>query len=370
MLPLPPNWRPNDRGAPKLFEVFPALEGTLPFLPLAHTPTRVTRLDALASYLGRDDVWMKRDDEISPLYGGNKIRRYEFVLAEALARGSGRVITAGGIASTQAMATSLFCQALGLELTAVMFDQDVTHFAQQALRVNASAGTRLIGGGGYVPSTLRLIAELARQRDAYFILPGASHALANIGYVDAMLELAGQVETGVCPRPDVIVVPTGSAGTLAALCLGAAYLGWETEVVGARVATRFVTNGFTVRSRIRATHNFLARRTQAFDLKTAPRWSLDHGVFGPGYGSPTPEAVANIARVRAVIGVDGEVTYSGKALASLRRVAAQPRFAGKNILLWQTLSSAPARVEAGADERLPPSLRAVLAQRPVDVGET
>ena len=359
-LPLPEGWRPAQRRAPALFTAFPALREQIPFLPLAHAPTPVTRLDALASYLGRDDVWMKRDDLASPLYGGNKIRRYEFVLADAIARGAKRVVTAGGIASTQVMATATFCQALDLELTAVLFDQDLTRFAQQALRVNASAGARLVRGGGYAPTALRLLGTLARQRDAYFIAPGASHALANIGYVDAMLELAAQVAQGLCPRPDVIVVPTGSAGTLAALAVGAAHLGWDTEVVGARIATLLVTNGFTVRGRIRATAGFLARRAGDFSLKTAPRWRLDHGVIGGGYGVPTEESVANIARVRSVLGVDGEVTYSGKSLAALRRVAQDPRWRGKNVLLWQTLSSAPPRVAADAAARLPPSLRALL----------
>lgn len=356
-LPPPDGWRPAHRETPPLFEAFPALRDRVPFLPLAHAPTAVTRLDALADYLGRDDVWMKRDDQISPLYGGNKVRRFEFVLADALAKGARRVITAGGLASTQVMATASFCNALGLDLTAVLFDQPVTAFAREALRVNVSAGATLVRGGGYVTTAARLLRLLARDRDAYLLAPGASNARANIGYVDAMLELARQVDAGVCPRPDVIVLPTGSAGTLAALALGAAHLGWDTEVVGARIATRLVTNGFTVRSRIRATLGFLQRRAPTFALARAPRWSLDHAVIGAGYGEPTDAARENIARVRSVLGVPGEVTYSGKALAALRAVAQDPRWKGRRVLWWQTLSSAPPRVAPDATERLPPSFR-------------
>lgn len=356
-LPPPEGWRPAHRDAPVLFERFPALRARIPFVALAHAPTPVTRLDALADYLGRDDVWMKRDDLISPLYGGNKVRRFEFVLADALAKGARRVITAGGLASTQVMATASFCGALGLDLTAVLFEQPVTRFVREALLVNVSAGATLVRGGNYVTTAARMLRLLARDRGAYLIMPGASQALANIGYVDAMLELARQVEEGACPRPDAIVLPTGSAGTLAALALGAAHLGWDTEVLGARIATRLVTNGFTVRSRINATRGFLQRRAPTFTLARAPRWSLDHGVIGAGYGEPTPEAVENIPRVRAVLGVPGEVTYSGKALAALRAVARDPRWRGKNVLWWQTLSSAPPRVAPDAMDRVPDAFR-------------
>ncbi|MEZ4391618.1 MAG: pyridoxal-phosphate dependent enzyme [Polyangiales bacterium] len=258
------------------------------------------------------------------------------------------------------MATSLFCEALKIPLTAVLFDQALTRFAQRALLTNATAGTRLIAGGGYVRTALRVIATLARRRGAYFITPGASHALANVGYVDAMLELAAQVDEGLLPRPDAIVVPTGSAGTLAAMAVGAAHLGWSTEVIGARIATRLVTNDATVRGRIRATAGFITRRAPEFAMVTEPRWSLDHGVIGGGYGEPTDEAVANIPRVREVIGVDGEVTYSAKALAALRRVAQDPKWKGKTVLWWQTLSSAPPREDPASAERLPPRLRALL----------
>ncbi|MEZ4391617.1 MAG: hypothetical protein R3A48_11015 [Polyangiales bacterium] len=76
----PSSWRPAHRESPRIFARFPSLRERLPFLALAHVPTPVTRLDALGAYLGRDDLWMKRDDQISPRYGGNKVRRYEFVL--------------------------------------------------------------------------------------------------------------------------------------------------------------------------------------------------------------------------------------------------------------------------------------------------
>jgi hypothetical protein len=169
---------------------------------------------------------VKREDAISPVYGGNKVRRYEYVLADVKARGARRVVTAGGYGSTQVMATARFCQHLGIGCTAVLFDQPVTRFVQRAMRVDVTAGAELVYGGSYLRTALETVRARYASSDNYLILPGAAEPLATLGYLDAVLELAAQVESGAMPRPDVMVLPTGSSGTLAALALGCAWLGW------------------------------------------------------------------------------------------------------------------------------------------------
>ena len=320
-------------------------------------PTAVERCTALASYLGRDDVWMKRDDLISPLYGGNKIRRYEFLLAEAVARGATSIVTAGGLASTQVTATAVFGRALGLPVRAVLFDQPVTAFARTALLSDVSAGAELVYGGGLARTAWRVLREKRRAEGSYLILPGAADPLSNLGYVDAMLELAAQVARGDMPRPDVIVLPTGSSGTLAALALGASWLGWETEIVGVRITSRVACNALTIGFLLRATERFLARRSPTFAAKrrAPPRYRLFHGALGPGYGEPTPAAIDGVGWMEKLIGAPGEVTYSGKALVGLRAIARDPAYAKKTILLWNTLSFARPPAAADARERLPPA---------------
>lgn len=354
----------TTRTRPLLFDALPELARQVPWRPLASLPTPVQRIEPAAGWLGRADLWMKRDDLAAALYGGNKVRRYEFVLAEAERRGARRIVTAGGIASTQVMATSLFGRELGLEVRVVVYDQPITRFAKQALLADASAGAELIWGGGYVATALRTIDALLRDRrdKNFLILPGASDPVANLGYVDAMLELAEQVERGEMPRPDVIVLPTGSSGTLAALALGAAWLGWETEIVGVRIAPLLATNRLTIGGVVAATDRFLAAREPRRWKKQRhrARWSLHHGAIGPGYGHPTPEAIDAIEQVRALIGVEGEVTYSGKALAGLRTIAAEPRWRGKNVLLWNTLSSVRPPIAEDARERVPRSMQWIL----------
>jgi D-cysteine desulfhydrase len=358
--PIPPG-----RRAPRIFELLPDLARRVPWTPLAHVPTPVEPCDALAGWLGRGGVFMKRDDLVSPLYGGNKVRRYEFVLADAKAKGATRIVTVGGIASTQVMATALFGRALGFEVCAVLFDQPVTAFARASLLGFADAGVELVYGGGYAMTAARTIRQMRRRRGSYFIAPGASDPVANLGYVDAMLELADQVERGEAPRPDVMVVPSGSSGTLAALALGAAHLGWSTEVVGVRITTPLACNRLTVRWVIRRTDRFLSQDPRWKPLRGEARFSLVGSELGRGYGYPTPAAIEAAERWEDLTGATGEVTYSGKALAAVRAMARDPAYRDKTILLWNTLSTPRPSPGPDARARLPRSFDAVLAAPPV-----
>ena len=351
---------PEGRSAPLLFDVLPDLARRLPWTPLAHLPTPVEPCDAIAGWLGRGGVFMKRDDLVSPLYGGNKVRRYEMVLADAKAKGAKRIVTAGGIASTQVMATALFGEALGFEVCAVLFDQPVTDFAKASLLGYAGAGVEIVHGGGYAMTALRALRAYRRVPGSYFIMPGASDPVANLGYVDAMLELAAQVDRGEAPRPDVIVVPTGSSGTLAALALGAAYLGWRTEVVGVRITTALACNRLTVKWIIRNTDRFLTRDPRWRPMRDHARFSLLGSELGPGYGHPTDAAREAAARWADLTGVPGEVTYSGKALAAVRALCRDPARRDQTILLWNTLSTPRPTPAPEARARLPRSLDRVL----------
>jgi D-cysteine desulfhydrase len=315
---------------------YPVLQETLAFRPLVTRPTPVERLE-LGNWLDCDSVWHKRDDRSHPLYGGNKVRRYEFVLAEALQRNTEHIVTVGGLASTQVMATALFGKAAGLPVTAVMFDQPYTSFMREALLVDASAGATLIRGYGYAGTAVRAIAAVRRVKRPYFIPPGASNPLANIGYLDAMFELDAQVRAGELPRPDVMVLPTGSSGTLVALAIGCALLGWKTRVIGIRIARPVACNRFTIHMVARRTWKFLTRSVPELAGQRMPplNYDLCRTALGPGYGYPTPEAIEALPLVQQAIGARGEVTYSAKALVGLRAVA-KP---GQHVLLWETLSS-------------------------------
>lgn len=340
-----------------IFDALPDLR--VPWMPIAQVPTPVEPCTAIADWLGRDRVWMKRDDLVSPLYGGNKVRRYEFLFADAKARGARRLVTVGALASTQAMATALLGREHGFAVRVVLFDQPVTRFARDAVRTLVGAGADVVYGGNIPMTALRTWRGI--ERGDYVIFPGAASPLANLGYVDAMLELGEQVRRGKVPRPDLVVTPTGSSGTLAGLALGAAFLGWPTEIVGVRITTPVVCNRLFVAGVVARTRRFLAQRSRHWKLAREPRWRLDGSQLGAGYGEPTDAAREGARQVERLTGVTGEITYSGKAMAALRTIGQRHRDA--NVLLWNTLSTP--RPAIGADARLPRELAWMDETEPV-----
>jgi 1-aminocyclopropane-1-carboxylate deaminase/D-cysteine desulfhydrase-like pyridoxal-dependent ACC family enzyme len=342
----------SQRSQPLLFAEYPELSRTIPWIPLVQGPTPVELCTAITPYLGRSDVWMKRDDRISPIYGGNKIRRFEFLFADAREKGRRTLLTVGGLASTQVLATVLLGRAMGFDVQATLFEQPVTSFARRAMLTGLSGGGTLVHGGGYVSTAYRAWKAYRGAEDPYFIFPGASSPLAILGYVDAMLELGEQVRLGEMPRPDYIVVAAGSGGTLAGLAIGAALLDWPTIPVGVRITDLIACNRPVIRFRIRETIRYLARHARAFPDKRAARaqFLLDHSAAGKGYGYLTKEGVEAIPEIERLIGVPGEVTYSGKAVAALRRFCS--KHPGKTILFWNTLSSAELQPPAVGPEGL------------------
>lgn len=342
----------------RLVAEFPRLRDAVPWMPLATTPTPVEPCFAVSAYLGRSDVWMKRDDAIHPVFGGNKIRRFEHILADVQDKGAREIVTVGGLASTQVTATILLGKELGLDVTSVLFDQPITSFARQSLLVQASSGAHLIYGGSYARTALLTLSKLWRSRkSAYFVPPGASSPLANLGYVAAAFELADQVRRGEMPRPDVIVVPAGSGGTAAALCLGTSLLGWDTTVVAVRITERLVCNSATLGVLVERTRSFLAKHAGGLPRRSEAkaRIVMDHGCAGRGYGHSTPEARDACGEVEKLIQVPGEITYSGKTMVGLRRACAA--YPGKTILLWNTLSSVWPRPNVRPDELAEPFQR-------------
>lgn len=335
----------------------------LPFVPLLHGPTEVTPLDALSGWLGRGGVYAKRDDLAHPLYGGNKVRKFEWLLGEAKARGATDLVTLGGIASTQVTATAVLGRALGFRVHGVLFDQPLTAFARRSLLANQAENLRQVHGGGLVPAALAAI-RLHRGLGAvsFAVLPGASTPRPNLGYIDAALEVGEQVRRGDAPKPDVVVVAAGSCGTAVGLSIGFRLLGWDTEVVAVRIAERYGCNELLVKLVDSLTTSAIHRgeRGQRRRTRGSSRVVMDHEACGDGYGYPTAEATEGAARLADVTGYEGEITYTGKALGAVRRLARGRHARTGCIWFWNTLTREPPRGESASVDDLPPDLAAVF----------
>lgn len=316
-----------------IFDLAPRLRSRT-FLPIAKRPTPVQPLHGFG-----ERVFVKRDDLVSDVYGGNKVRRWEWLLGRAKDRGVETLVTVGGTGSTQVTSLTAHGGRAGFEVVGVLFDQPWSPFVEEALELDQRFGGTVIRGGGYARTALLTLQQMATRKRAMLVPPGASGPLANLAYVDALLELAQQVERKELPRPDRIVVACGSGGTTVGLAVGAAMLGWPTVVVGVRITELVASNSLTLGALTSATESLLRKEgfRSSRRVWNGARPQMDHRFVGAGYGHSTPAAAREAIRFESLFGAPGEVTYSGKALAALATIAAEhPR---ENMLLWNTLST-------------------------------
>ncbi len=354
-----------DRDAPlHLFQRFPDLRRALPRFPLVRRPTPVRHLETLGSHLGHDDLWLK-DDSGGPPVGGNKARKLEFLVADALRKRRRTLVTIGYLGTNHGLATALAAREAGITARVVLIDEVASdHVRDTLLRLNA-IGARMHHAPGEVLSVPVAAGALARaglSRTApYWVAPGGSSPLGTVGYVEAGLELAAQVRAGELPEPGEVYVPLGSAGTSAGIGLGLALGGLNTRVRAVRVVSpRMATTARTL-ALCRKVWRLLQRSGGAPGPMPAVALDAVAGFEGPGYGTDTPEALAAMAMGEELADLSLEVTYTARTLAALVAAARGGRLEGP-ALLWNTFHPR-GPLPAGAPEwhALPPAFHAPFA---------
>jgi D-cysteine desulfhydrase len=352
------NDRPGDAGEPALFQRFNGLSHRIARVPLAVLPTPVQRLDLP----GKPDLWVKRDDLSAPAYGGNKVRKLEFLIGDAVARGARRLITVGAAGSHHALATALYGREHEIPVSLVLFPQPVTPHVRNVLLTDLSLGAELRWSPRMeaVPAAA-LLARFAHRRDAPYSIPGGgSSPVGALGYVSAALELEDQVRRGMFPEPDTIHVAAGTLGTAAGLAVGLSLGGLATRVHAIRIASRLVTNERMLRRLIVGVSAILQQHGVAVpDLRAIEsRLELTHDAIGIGYGHRT-EAGAAAMEALADSELIFDDTYTAKAAAAM---LARMQGAGGVQLYWHTLSSVEPTLPESADVGdLPASFRRYLS---------
>ncbi|MEZ4225483.1 MAG: pyridoxal-phosphate dependent enzyme [Polyangiaceae bacterium] len=302
-------------------------------IALAHTPTPVRRLDT--SLQKRLDLWVKDDGVIHPRFGGNKIRKLEYLLASALHKGARRIVTSGAAGSHHVLATALFGREQGLPVVAVVCPQRRTPHATSILSAILHSGAELVVVGSkpaVAPATLRVW-----RRGDYLIPPGGSNVTGTLGYVSAARELVSQIRAGDAPDPDVIVVPLGSGGTAAGLLAGVVREGLRARVLAVQVATRGPVGEAMV---VGLAYPALRRDGgRASPLSLLRHLEVDTRHLGAGYGEPSA-AGSEAMQVAAKHGLVLDPTYTGKTFACVleRARSVGPR---ETWIYWHTLNAAP-----------------------------
>jgi D-cysteine desulfhydrase len=345
-----------------LLERYPGLAEVVPWLPLGRHDTPV---EALPPLEGTGDVklFIKRDDLTSALYGGNKVRKLEHLLAEARLLERRRLITLGGAGTHHGLATALYGGALGFGVDVALFAQPYTPEVERSIRGMVAAGARLhydrteLGAINRVRTVYRTAAAAG---DAPRLVPlGGSSRLGSLGYVNAALELAAQVEAGLLPEPDRIFVALGSGGSAAGLVAGCRLAGLRTRVHAVRVTSPLLAHRFYVHYLANDLLRWLADVADAGPARARfSDFEVVGDQLGPGYGHPTEAGEAAAAWLGDVAQL--EPTYTAKALAACVAYCRRRARPGETVLYWHTANGGGV---ATADEigHLPDGLLRLLA---------
>jgi D-cysteine desulfhydrase len=297
-------------------------------------------LPRLSDYLGRD-IFIKRDDFTPVALGGNKLRKLEFLAADALREGADVLLTAGAIQSNHVRQTAAVAARLGLKCVALLENPIGTTSENYLTNGNRLLLDLMDVEIVMVDALHNPTAQLAEQAEhleaqgfrPYIVPVGGSNALGALGYVECAQEIAHQSE-GVVDFA-AVVVASGSAGTHAGLAIGLEQLLPETELVGVTVS-RKVDAQLPVVERIRSA---LAEQLEVQAKAPITLWD---DYFAPRYGEPNDEGMAAVKLLARLEGIMLDPVYTGKAMAGLIDGIAQNRFRREGPLLFVHTGGSPA----------------------------
>jgi 1-aminocyclopropane-1-carboxylate deaminase/D-cysteine desulfhydrase-like pyridoxal-dependent ACC family enzyme len=336
-----------------LFEQYPLLREKLAYVALGEFPTPVQKLERLGAELGISQLYIKRDDLSGKIYGGNKLRKLEFILGSALHSNAKEVITFGGAGSNHALATAIYARQVGLKSISMLMPQPDARYVRQNLLMSHYCGAELhLCGTGfesvmnmplvYTATTYQLLRHrLGNGRLPYLISPGGSSPLGVIGFVNAGLELKRQVTSEQMPEPDYIYVASGTMGTAAGLNLGLRVAGLSGRVVSVRICSEKFVNTIAMTKLINKTNSLLHSLDASFPRFEFSEKDVDirHDHSGERYALFTEEGMEAVCLMRECEGIKLDGTYTGKALAALKHDSQSGRLRDKVVLFWNTLNS-------------------------------
>ncbi len=333
-----------------LFEQYPTLEQKLPWIPLGEFPTPVQRCNTLGKQIGIDNLYIKRDDLTGKVYGGNKVRKLEFLLGDVLRNRKKEVLTFGAAGSNHALATAVYARQSGLKSISMLVHQPNAHYVRANLLMSYRIGAELhlIPNRPSFPwqANPPVIYQMIRHRliSGQFprVIPlGGSSPAGAAGFVNAAFEIKGQILRGEIPEPDLVYVACGSMGTAAGLILGFKAAMCKARVVAIRVNNHSIVNSKRLVNLIRGTNELLSSLDSSFPRINVKEKDLDirHDFFGRQYALCTEEASKAMAIAEKYGEIKLEGTYTGKAMAGIVEDAKEASLKEKVVLFWNTYNS-------------------------------
>jgi 1-aminocyclopropane-1-carboxylate deaminase/D-cysteine desulfhydrase-like pyridoxal-dependent ACC family enzyme len=312
---------------PALFRAIPAARDRVPWMPVGLFPTPVERVEGLVD--ADVELWVKREDQSGDLYGGNKVRKLEFLFAAARARGRSRLCTFGGWGAHHLVATALYGRRHGFRVEAAVVPQPLDDHVRLLLEVDRAAGARLVEARGYA-GVLPFWARARVAPDAEWLAGGGSSPVGTLGWASAGFELLEQLRS-----VDVIYAALGSCGTVAGL-VWSVRAARPVEIVAVPVVGNAWWGAWRTRQLVRGVDRLLAPMVSARAgaeprLRIAPE-------LGGRYGEPSPESNAAVAAA-ASVGLELDPIYTGKVMAALLADARAGRLRGRRVLFVHSHST-------------------------------
>ncbi|MCP4431719.1 MAG: D-cysteine desulfhydrase [Gammaproteobacteria bacterium] len=312
-----------------------------PRLHFAHLPTPLEPMTRLSEHLGGPNLWIKRDDCTGLSSGGNKTRKLEFLMADAVEKKADTIITQGATQSNHARQTTAIAAKLGMPCHVLL--EDRTGYEDPAYVYNGNVLLDQLHGSTISkrPADTDMNAameELAQQlRDdgsnPYIIPGGGSNEIGALGYVNAAVELTTQANDQSL-RIDHLVHATGSSGTQAGLVLGMEATNSGIPVYGVGVRAP--------RQKQEEMVFGLAQRTAEFmglnpDIVKRERVVANSDYVGDGYGLPTNAMVEAVKMMAQYEGILLDPVYSGKGFSGLIDLIRKGHFRkGENVVFLHT----------------------------------
>jgi D-cysteine desulfhydrase len=307
-------------------------------LSLANFPTRIEKLERLTKELNGPNIYIKRDDQTGMEWSGNKVRKLEYSVKEALNKGCNSLITCGGNQSNHCRATAAVAAKLGLECCLVLRGSknspvEGNLFLDKLL----GAETKFITPEEYSSRRNEIMKEIALDKEKaghkpYIIPEGASNGIGSFGYYNAMLEIIEQ-EKEMNLQFDAIAIAVGSGGTYSGLLLAKQLENHKAVLAGYLVGGSISYFTEEIQSIFRGISLYAKNEIKPRQAEI----NFIDNYIGPGYGLNTPEQLTFIKHLAQLEGVVMDNVYTGKAMHGLVSDIKKGKYQGmKNILFIHT----------------------------------
>ena len=321
-----------------LFETFPKLH-TLRPLDICEFPTPIIKLSHTSDTLGAP-VWIKNDGALATPYGGNKPRKLEFLLRDALNQAKTTILTRGGLGSNHCLATICSAKHTGFDPVVYLDWQRLNDHVQHNILCDYYFGAEMIYSQDRNHGLKKIQARLDSDSKAYYIPTGGSTPLGTVGFINALFELKEQINSNQLPLPDKIFVPLGSGSTCAGLLAGVMLADLDIEVNGIQV---YIENDQTVLTLAKQSLELLQNLDPDIPVFSENEMKghlvTSDQFYGGDYGIVTHEGIKALQMVFKD-GIQLETTYTAKTFSGLIDHCRKfPLDSDQNILYWHTFNS-------------------------------